>query len=200
LTGTTPLCARPPVTNARRTASPTCIPSTSTRFAPALRQSNTAPDLFNPHRLKIPAAPEHSAVSSIGICTTPARMRLWPALMSVVEGRHPTNLNTCCRSPTGRDPPHVVISCAFTQTLACLLLFDNGHSCSEHCWPHRGGLVRSDRISEFLSGIAVAIKLPILSLAAWRSMLHPASDRRGSNEAGFGYTSSGSCRLSGGHG
>lgn len=64
----------------------------------------------------------------------------------------------------------------------------------------RGGLVRSDRISEFLSGIAVAIKLPILSLAAWRSMLHPASDRRGSNEAGFGYTSSGSCRLSGGHG
>src|SRR5260370_56562 len=59
----------------------------------------------------------------------------------------------------------------------------------------RGGLVRSDRISEFLSGIAVAIKLPILSLAAWRSMLHPASDRRGSNEAGFGYTSSGSCRM-----
>ena len=38
--------------NARRTASPTCIPSTSTRFAPALRQSNTAPDLFNPHSAK----------------------------------------------------------------------------------------------------------------------------------------------------
>ncbi|WP_211621258.1 hypothetical protein, partial [Paraburkholderia domus] len=37
----------------------------------------------------------------------------------------------------------------------------------------RGGLVRSDRICEFLSGIAGAIKLPILSLAAWRSMLHP---------------------------
>src|SRR5260370_21413439 len=53
----------------------------------------------------------------------------------------------------------------------------------------RGGLVRSDRISEFLSGIAVAIKLPILSLAAWRSMLHPVSDRRVSNEAGSGYTS-----------
>jgi hypothetical protein len=31
----------------------------------------------------------------------------------------------------------------------------------------RGGLVRSDRICEFLSGIAGAIKLPILSLAAW---------------------------------
>jgi hypothetical protein len=46
-----------------------------------------------PIALGIPATPEHSAVSSIGVCKTPARMRLWPALMSVVEGRHPTNLN-----------------------------------------------------------------------------------------------------------
>jgi NAD(P)-dependent dehydrogenase (short-subunit alcohol dehydrogenase family) len=64
----------------------------------------------------------------------------------------------------------------------------------------RGGLVRLDRISKFLSGIAEAIKLPILSLAAWRSMLHPASDRPAWNEADSGYTSSGSCRLSGGRG
>ncbi len=45
-----------------------------------------------PIAVKVPAAPEHSAVSSIGVCTTPARMRLWRALMSVVEGRHPTNI------------------------------------------------------------------------------------------------------------
>jgi hypothetical protein len=32
--------------------------------------------------------------------------------------------------------------------------------------PTRGGLVRSDRICEFLSGIAEATKLPILALAA----------------------------------
>jgi hypothetical protein len=60
-----------------------------------------------------------------------------------------------------------------------------------------GGLVRPDRICEFLSGIAEAIKLPILSLAAWRSMLHPVSDRPTSNEADSGCTSSGNCRLSG---
>ena len=53
----------------------------------------------------------------------------------------------------------------------------------------RGGLIRSDRIGEFLSGIAEVIKLPILSLAAWRSMLHPVSDRPAWNEAGCGYTS-----------
>jgi hypothetical protein len=64
----------------------------------------------------------------------------------------------------------------------------------------RGGLIRSDRIRQFLSGIAEAIKLPILSLAAWRSMLHPVSDRPAWNEADSGYTSSGSCRLSGGRG
>jgi len=64
----------------------------------------------------------------------------------------------------------------------------------------RGGLVRSDRICEFLSGIAGAIKLPILSLAAWRSMLHPVSYRPAWNEADSGYTSSGNCRLSGGRG
>ena len=48
---------------------------------------------------------EHSAVSSIGICTTPARMRLWPALMSVVKGRHPTNLNSKSHSPRRDESP-----------------------------------------------------------------------------------------------
>jgi hypothetical protein len=51
-----------------------------------------------------------------------------------------------------------------------------------------------------LSGIAGAIKLPILSLAAWRSMLHPVSDWPAWNEADAGYTSSGNCRLSGARG
>src|SRR5258708_1982446 len=52
LTRTTRLCARPPVTNAGRTASLRSIPSTSTRLAPALRQSNVARNLFNPHSAK----------------------------------------------------------------------------------------------------------------------------------------------------
>ena len=64
----------------------------------------------------------------------------------------------------------------------------------------RGGLVRSDRVCAFLSGIAGAIKLPILSLAAWRSMLHPVCDRPASNGADSGYTSSGNCRSNGARG
>ena len=88
----------------------------SRRHQPALPQpcvSPTPPPTSSiPIALKVPATPEHSAVSSIGICTTPARMRLWPALMSVVEGRHPTNLNTSRQTARGspcrlsaQDPP-----------------------------------------------------------------------------------------------
>ncbi|MFM0632942.1 hypothetical protein, partial [Paraburkholderia xenovorans] len=38
-----------------------------------------------------------------GVCTTPARMRLWRALMSVVEGRHPTNLHNIGHSVAPDD-------------------------------------------------------------------------------------------------
>ena len=81
----------------------------SRRHQPALPQRCVSP---TPHptssipiALKVPATPEHSAVSSIGICTTPARMRLWPALMSVVESRHPTNLNTIRQSCSLSEGP-----------------------------------------------------------------------------------------------
>jgi hypothetical protein len=96
-----------------------------------------------------------------------------------------------CRSRPRKLVSNSIVSCQ--SLLSCVELY-----CS--LTAVRGGLVRSDRISEFLSGIAEAIKLPILSLAAWRSMLHPVSDRPDWNEAGSGYTSSGNCRLSGGRG
>jgi hypothetical protein len=38
--------------------------------------------------------PEHSAGSSIGVCTTPARLLLWRAPMRTVEGRHPQTQRT----------------------------------------------------------------------------------------------------------
>ena len=47
-----------------------------------------------PIAIQVPAPPGHSAVSSLGICTTPARMLLWRAPMRTVKGRHPTNLNS----------------------------------------------------------------------------------------------------------
>ncbi|MGF6787192.1 hypothetical protein OKW27_001505 [Paraburkholderia sp. 35.1] len=62
-----------------------------------------------PIAIQVPAAPGHSAVSSIGVCTTPARMLLWRAPMCTVKGRHTTNLNKRCRS--SRESPTAEVGC-----------------------------------------------------------------------------------------
>ena len=83
-----------------RTASPTCIPSTSTRFASTSVQSDTAPDRSNPHsatrfrpRRDTPRFPPSGFVRRL-----PAwRRRVRPCRTD--KGRHRTNLNMSSPSP-----------------------------------------------------------------------------------------------------
>src|SRR5258708_8827748 len=74
----------------------------------------------SPIALKVQAAREHSAVSSLGVCTTPALTRLWRALRSEAEGRHPTNLNI--RGQASYKPKHLQpFTRAMTRPLERLL-------------------------------------------------------------------------------
>jgi hypothetical protein len=67
--------------------------------APRLQRFKTGPRRSNPHSASLTlTTSQHSAVSSLGLCPTPAR---WPQCgppASARLGRRRTTLNTCCQS------------------------------------------------------------------------------------------------------
>lgn len=66
--------------------------------APRLQRFATTPRRSNPHSASLTlTASQHSAVSSLGLCPTPARWHRCGLPASARLGRRRTTLNKCCR-------------------------------------------------------------------------------------------------------